>query len=493
MTGTPLIRPGSPAAGPRDAASHVNFPVDVDMYDQPCLPRRLLLGLTGQPGHSIATVANPYRAGTLGLVVLLDVAMGNINSSMITNKPPTSGGGSTSSSTSSPVDPPAVIAKLLLTCRHVVDANGPPSPSTDINRLREVLGGRSSGSAREQTLPIDFIQLGEKQFDCTLESAQTLLKANARKLETLGAKDNLSRSQRSHRDRLERDSSTLAGFIAHLEKLKDPQSRYIGTAVLSPPLTGHDGGNDWALILSGIYSIDPTTQCGDNRDDFVFGPGGPGAGSIPKLNLFWVYELDRITREDLEQSFPSQMCNVAGTTSWPDSNLHFISLDTYFTQDTVRMRCRTALKTTQQDVLRYDKEDLAQHLGSKDAMTVYHVGATTGARRGKLSHVKAHRFTGPDTEDVTVEYCILGHQGKDHFSSEGDSGSAIFGILPPSPGAGTDGNKDEGKRIGVVGLLRGGEDLRATTFVSDVTYAIPIDRVMNHVGQQGRILNWRAI
>lgn len=462
-TGAAPARPGSPAADTRtEDPPPVKFAVDVDMYAQACLDRRLLLSLNDQPGHGIATIANPGRAGTMGLVVLLKVTT---------------------------PDAHAGIVKLLTTCRHVMGDDGSLPNSVRIDRLHEVLGqgGWSSGSAGEQPW-FDFIQLGEAQFKRTLDSAQTMLDANAGEIADLNKMEAfLSSFQACQKASLEGYSSTLAKFIAHLKRLENPQKRRVGTAVLSPPLTGPGGGDDWALILS---STDLNARRGDDGDGFVLGPGEPDAGSTPKLNLFWISDFDLKTRVDLRQSFSDQMCNVAGTASWPND---FISLDTYFTQDTIRERCSTAWGTTQKEMLRYDKEDLANHLGSPDAMTVYHVGATSGARKGKLSHVMAYQLTGHKSEDMTREFCILGHQGKESFSKGGDSGSAIFGVLPPLRGAGTDGNKDERRRIGVVGLLRGGEDTCAAAFVSDVTYAIPIDRIMSQVGQQGTILNWQAI
>jgi hypothetical protein len=119
------------------------------------------------------------------------------------------------------------------------------------------------------------------------------------------------------------------------------------------------------------------------------------------------------------------MCNIAG--SRLGVNLDFISTHTYFAQDTVRIRCGTALATTQQDVLKYVMKDLGRGFGSQEAMTVCHVGAKSGAQQGKLSHIMAYRFTGPNIEDVTDEYCILG-QTNAYKEAGDDAGEG--GIVP---------------------------------------------------------------
>ena len=172
-----------------------------------------------------------------------------------------------------------------------------------------------------------------------------------------------------------------------------------------------------------------------------------------------------------------------------------MKLNTYFTQDTIDQHCCSAITTNQQSVTHFTRDELLKHLGSPDSMDVYHVGAArTG--QGKLSHIKSHTFTGPASQDMAYEYCILGHNDKP-FSNKGDSGSAIFGILPPlppassSPAAGADTDKD--RQVGVLGLLRAGRELRWWHITSDVTYAIPIETVMEKVGERGRVLNWAPV
>lgn len=80
---------------------------------------------------------------------------------------------------------------------------------------------------------------------------------------------------------------------------------------------------------------------------------------------------------------------------------------------------------------------------------------------------------------------------------KGDSGPAIFGIMPPlcpanpSSAAGADTDKDT--KAGVIGLLRRGSALRGPRINSGVTYAIPIETVMEKIGQRSKVLSWISV
>lgn len=82
-------------------------------------------------------------------------------------------------------------------------------------------------------------------------------------------------------------------------------------------------------------------------------------------------------------------------------------------------------------------------------------------------------------------------------SMKGDSGSAIFGIMPPlshansSSATGADTDKDT--KAGVIGLLRSGGALRGPHINSGVTYAIPIEIVMEKIGECSKVLSWVSV
>ncbi|KAI3390457.1 hypothetical protein diail_9638, partial [Diaporthe ilicicola] len=456
-----------------NAPNSVYYHLGENDYDEVWLPQRQMLSLTGQPGSPIAPVAQPDTSGTVALTILLEVDI----------QP--QGGKVDTENNSSPITPPTAIATLLLTCRHVVDDSDKTSSSRDIDRLVDVIRcsfsfGPNSGSDSASEA-INVIQLSQRQFDSLLESARTKKDENCEDLKAF--QDNkdevrLADNERSRRDKLEHDCIALENFIAHLEKLKHPQSRCIGTVVLSPPLTGPNADGDWALILSCVCSSDPA-----GCDDVVhLSYANTNSGTEP--NLFWIKELDGSVRSRLRQSVPQSIRTITGTAHSRLSSRDFVELKTYFTQDTIDQHCYSAIDTDHQRFSRYTPKELSTHLGSPDSMDVYHVGAE-GARHGKFSHVKSYTFTGSNAQDMAYDYCILGHNNKP-FSQDGDSGAAIFGILPPPSSADfstiAEADIDKDTQVGVLGLIRAGTNLRGRHIISDVTYAIPIETVMEKPG-----------
>lgn len=460
----------------------VSYHIREQDYYEPWLRKREMLSLNSRPGSAISSTTRPGVFGTLGFTILLEV---DIQPKGVTG--PTQNNSSTHR-----------IAKLFLTCRHVVDDSDNTSSSKDIDRLADVTTHGfdfASFSAQDSLVDgtIDPIQLDQDRYESLLESARTKKRNDFQALRAFQDgedKTDLTEVERSYRDRLMRGCSALDGFISHLERFEDPQSRRIGTVVLSPPLTGPTAENDWALVLSCVS--------GSNLAGCNSGVSDPSYESINDEidpNLFWIDELSPGAYDLFKIRNDQALCTVTGDSRTRRLPRDFMKLEAYFTEDTIDRHCRTAIETSLQDAAKFTKEQWAKHLGSPDSMDVYQVGAT-GSGEGKLSHVKAVTFKGSTAQAGPYEYCILGHKNKP-FSKQGDSGSAIFGILPPldptdsSPTVNADKGKDA--QVGVLGLVRAGGELRARHITSDVTYAIPIDTVMRKIKKRGRVLNWTPV
>ncbi|KAG8165346.1 hypothetical protein KVR01_005621 [Diaporthe batatas] len=474
-------------AEPADDPRHipVSYHIREEDYYEPWLHKREMLSLNSRPGSAISSTTGPSVSGTLGFTILLEV---DIQPEGVT--------GTTQNNSST-----HRIAKLFLTCRHVVDDSDSTSSSKYIDRLADVTRHGfdfTSLSAQDSLVDgtIDAIQLDQDQYESLLESARSeKKKIDFQVLKVYQDGRNvadLTDVQRRYRDRLMCSCSALNGFISHLERFRDPQSRRIGTVVLSPPLTGPTAENDWALILSRVS--------GPNLAGCSSGVSDPSYKSINDEidpNLFWIDELSPRACDRFRNRNEQAVCTVTGDsrTGWfpPD----FMKLKAYFREETIDRHCCTAINTIHGDVPDFTEEQLARHLGSPDSMDVYQVGATSSGE-GKLSHVKSVTFKLSNGQAGPYEYCILGHSDKP-FSKQGDSGSAIFGILPPldptdsSPTANADTEKDA--QVGILGLVRGGGklQLRGRYITSDVTYAIPIGTIMEEVEKRGRVLNWTSV
>jgi hypothetical protein len=401
----------------------------------------MLLRISDNIGMPIASVTNPDRYGTGGLYIRLSATDAGSRASARSQEPTT----------------------YLLTNRHVICGD---TETQDIGVPSSGDSGVNDGSKEAGTLQIDMIQLSPHGFS---EISSQIDEQISSTMEFIDDLDN-------HEGGDYRVAANTLGRLQEIQRCcsahKEPSDRRIGTVEFSPRIGKHATGyrRDWALV-----------RCANQG-----------------INVSCMYGLNHADQMQLVQKLrPGFAVSVEGRPMSPGfrARFDFIKLEGFFTRNTIKQYHTVHTNPKKHGnyvrgtLVASDSEtDVAEH--KKQKLVVYKYGAVTDSTCGMLNCISS-RQAEDGTGGTYFKYCIIGfHDQKlSAFSEKGDSGSAIFGLLPvplspSSPGAskvakrGGKSGANHTYTPGIIGLLWGGIGRGP---VQDVTYATPIEDVLDNI------------
>lgn len=400
--------------------------------------------MTNKMGQPIASLTNPDTCGTAGFFVCLSGPDPDCSS--------------------------AGAETFLLTNRHVV--------CEDDNEM-DIMHPLSSASPPSE--PIRVVQPGRRRLDDLMVDLDIEI---SQRIDFISDVESDSDNPPDENDLLyaqyKRELPSLEALREHCLAHESLESQVIGTVAYSPALgVNNDFHNDWALI-----------RCGS---DF-------GAGTDAYNNSSCISGITNIVRRDLMgQVDPQFAVNVNGECKRRRAELEFITLNTVFNRSTVEHHYAIPEVNGVDAVIAQleDEDEGKGDQGMDGKFLVYKYGAKTGSTHGILNCIMSFQWDGCSV--FRKDYCIVGPHTR--FSQPGDSGSAVFGLLPlspPNPAAnGREGaerggyghsspqaavEEDTKPRAhctpGIIGLAWGGVRTRQSKGDHDLTFATPFDVIL---------------
>lgn len=423
-------------------SSFLPFKLKDEDWETHYLERKLVLRLTNKIGQPISTFDNPTSFGSTGLFICL---------------------GRSPSSGSQPEQP------YLLTCRHVVCPDG----------VTDDIGHPSQAQAQAT---INVMQPGAVEFRGVMDELERAISQkqkyiNEKRLIYNNNGDNMAGcpqpSARYTKTQLE--LSGLKEFHRYCQAQGSPNARQVGPVAFSPAL--------------GIRNL-------HRRDWALVGASYEGANSSCTFDLS-SKDKDML----LERVRPGFLTTFEGHTDDEVAAADFIKLDGTYDLETIEQGGYTFPRLSNGAVKAAAEGSDDEEAAEDRRFLVYKYGATTGSTCGALNCISSRHIN--KLHGTCTNYCIVG-SGR-VFSAKGDSGSAIFGLLPtaaPGPPGGSSPNvvlrrQGEGEDGGgpqhvaaavghgctpaVVGIVWGGLDSPWSVPHDDVTYAIPIKHVLDDI------------
>lgn len=415
--------------------------------------------MTNKIGQPIAPLANPNKYGTGGLFVCLSGPDQDC--------------------------PSAGTETFLLTNRHVV---------CEGDNQMDIMHPSSSASASPLAEPIRVIQPGPRRLSDLMVDLE---------IEIAQRTEFITDAENDYEDALEEDDPPnllYAQYMRELPILKslmehclshgNPESQVIGTVAYSPALgVRHAFRKDWALI-----------RCAPDS----------GTGTGPYNNSSCISGITNVVRDNLmSQIDPRFAVTVDGECKPRRSKLEFITLNTVFNRSTVEYHYAIP-EASGVDAIAAEHEDEDEGKGDqgKDgSFLVYKYGASSESTHGILNSIMSVQWDGCSV--FHKDYCIVGPRTR--FARRGDSGCAVFGLLPVSPpssaadakegvkcrvgkqsstqAAVKEGTKPRGHYTpGIIGLTWGGLGTPYPKLHHDVTYASPFDAILADIEEfTGRV------
>lgn len=390
--------------------------------------------------------------------------------------------------------PSAGAETFLLTNRHVVcdgdnnvDIMHPLSSGSQSGSQSGSPSGSPSGSQSGSALPLaEPIRVIKPGPSCLRDLMIDLEIEITQRTEFITDAENDSEDALEENDppnllyaQYHRELPILKSLMEYCLAHDSPESQVIGTVAYSPALgVRHEFHNDWALI-----------RCGPEL----------GAGTGAYNNSSCISGINNTVKcySLMSQVDPRFAVNVEGDCKRRRAELEFITLNTVFDRSTVEHHYAIPeVSDVAAVIAKYEDEDKYKEGHGKDGkFLVYKYGANSASTYGILNSILSVQWNGCNVPEK--DYCIVGpHAG---FSQPGDSGSAIFGLLPISPpSSAADGNEGakcggstqsstavkEGTKPrgnctpGIIGIVWSGLGMPDSAPLHGVTFATPFDVVL---------------
>lgn len=409
--------------------------------------------MSNKIGQPISPCNTPTESGTIGLFVRLGTGTGT--------------GSGDQRSTG------AQEQTYLLTNRHVVCSDdmiediGHPDP------LGEDHGGGSRNKKAAAPASINIMQLGTDKYE---EVMATLKRELNRKQKYTEAMRPLYQDYRDDTAGLPKPSITYTRTLQELQCLKQfkdycdalgsPAARRVGPVAFSPAL-GIQGGyrRDWALISSAYQGA----------------------------NSSCIFHLHGEDRDELRDRVRLEFSVTVEGHAGQDMLRDFISLNAVCSRETIKRHFTVPLLTD--GLIKADASN--KTTAGDDEFLVYKYGPETGSTCGALNCISSRQHE--KLGGIITDYCVISH--KNPFSAKGDSGSAVFGVLPLSAADSSDGSDGVPQRHGkddaspdskvraakhnytpvVIGIMWGVNDDQWKRSDHDVTYVIPIETILDDI------------
>jgi hypothetical protein len=431
--------------------SFVPFKLRDNTWTITYLDRKLVLRMSDKIGQPISPCDNPTKSGSIGLFVRLGTGSGS--------------GSQRSTGTQEQT--------YLLTNRHVVcsddmteDIGYPDPPGEDH-------GGRSHNKKAAAPASINIMQLGTDKYEEVMDTLKEELNLKQEYIDTTPLYQNYGddtagfpKPSTTYTRTLD-ELQCLRQFKHHCDALRSPAARRVGPVAFSPAL-GIRGGyrRDWALVSSAYQGA----------------------------NSSCIFHLRARDRNELRDRVRLEFSVTAEGHAGQNMLRDFISLNAVCSRETIErhftvpllsdgpIKANASNKTTVGD----------------DKFLVYKYGPETGSTCGALNCISSrhHEMSG----GIITDYCVISSENP--FSVKGDSGSAVFGVLPVSAADLSDGSGGVPQRRGeddagpdakakaakhdctpvVIGIMWGGNDDDWKRHPhDDITYVTPIETILDDI------------